>query len=691
VNALGLPRSADLDPLEQVVEALNRQPSLLVLDNLEHLVEEGALLVKMLLERIPALACLVTSRQRLSLAGEQELAVLPLPTPKRSDSPERLLQYASVKLFVDRAQAVRADFQVTAANAGAIAALCDQLEGLPLALELAAARVGVLTPQQMLTHVEKRFGFLVSRQRGAPSRHRTLRGAIDWSYQLLSLELQQFFARLSVFRGGWTLAAAVMVCEEPMALEYMEQLRSCSLILAEELGAGDGDGTEMRFRMLETLREYGQEQLAPLELAALARRHMTYYLTLAEQAAPQRQGPDHRQWLGRIEEEHQNLRAALRWSVESGEAETGLRLAGAVWQYWETRGFWAEGRERVAELLSLPFRAPRTAARAAALHGAGALASDQGDYAAARSLLEQSLEIWRELQDLRGIASSLHLLGIIARHQGDYGAARDLYEESLAIRRTAGDKPGVLFSLRHLGVVFVNQGDRVAARACLQEALGIARDLGDPLGITEILSGLGSMALDEGDCGTARAFHEESLAIRRRSGDLQNLSYSLNSLANVSYCQGDLAEARALFEESLEIQRQLGDKRGVAWSIHSLGAISLTEGEFRAARDLFAESLAIRQTLGDQVGIAECLQGLAEVDSAQGQPERAARLFGAAASLRDALGVPLQPHQRADYDRRVHSTRVALGEELFTADWSEGRAMTHEQAVAYALQSSNHY
>lgn len=359
--ALRLPRAAQLEPLDQLVEALGQQPSLLVLDNFEQLVAGGAILVHELLVRMPSLQCLVTSRQRLDLAGEREFPVQPLPRPGGAGgwAPEQLLAFESVQLFVDRAQAVKPDFQVTAANAAALAELCDRLEGIPLAVELAAARAQLLTPAQMRAQLSRRFDFLVSRRRDVPERHRTLRGALDWSYQLLSPELQRIFAHLSVFRGGWSLEAAEAVClsDDPDRasssaidpLDLLAELRDGSLVLVDEAQEG------FRFRMLETLREYAAEKMAPEESQAVRRRHVAYYMTLAEAGNEALRGPQQAAWLERLDLELPNLRAALTATVEPGagpDPESALRLAGALWRFWSTRGYSREGLETLRGVLS---------------------------------------------------------------------------------------------------------------------------------------------------------------------------------------------------------------------------------------------------------------------------------------------------------------------------------------------------
>jgi predicted ATPase/DNA-binding SARP family transcriptional activator len=720
LDALRLPRSPRAEPLEQVATFLSRQPSLLLLDNFEHLLPDGAAIVETLMERVATLTVLVTSRQRLHVPGEGEFPVPPLPAPQRPYTPEQLCGCDSVRLFLDRSQAVRPDFQVTAGNAAAVAGVCERLEGIPLAIELAAARAWVLAPAQMLERLEQRFELLTRRQYRGDPRHRSLRATLDWSYQLLSPELQPFFTRLSVFRGGWTLTAAEVVCEEPQALDCLEQLRECSLVMAED------SGEEIRFRMLETVREYARAQLGPEELTALEQRAAGYYLALAEEAEPELRGPQGKRWLDRLEREHDNLRAALSWSAEREEAETGLRLAGAVWRFWMERGYWAEGRARLGGLLGLTEPAERTAARAKALNGAGLLACCQGEYATARRLHEESLTISRELGNKWGIAGSLNSLGIVAQGQGEFDMARAFHEESLAISRALGDASSIAHTLLDLGDVAASQGDYQAPRVLLQESLAILRELGDTLGIAEALIALGQHAREQGDCGSARAFLAESLAIHRELDDKSGIAASLNDLGVLAYYEGDdeaawalceeslaiqrelggklgiaysfhiLAKvacrqrkyetARALHQESLTIRREVGEKRGIAWSLTHLGMLSYHQEEYGAARSLLVESLELWRELGIKVGLVEAIEGLAFLAGVHGQPERVARLLGATASIRETIERGQSKVERPECARQLTAARAILGEVAFERAWAEGQAMTLDHVISDALK-----
>jgi predicted ATPase/DNA-binding SARP family transcriptional activator len=723
LRAFRLARTPHLESFEQWGVALSERPTLLVLDSFEHLLPGGAPLVRMLLERVETLTALVTSRQRLGLLAEREFPVTPLPVPVEGLSlrvegptkttstgpstrnPQRstLAQCASIQLFVDRAQAARPDFQVTKANAAAVAALCQRLEGLPLALELAAARAGVLTPAQMVARLSRRFDLLARRGGEADPRHRSLRAALDWSHRLLPLELQRFFASLSVFRGGFTLAAVEAVCGDCgfgsgagaiqnatseirnfTVLESLQQLRECSLLLAEETSGISGHGAaessaggrpvlrrqtdvsrrmsdasgddtrpldrapapceaEMRYRLLETLREYGAAQLAPGEQDRLARRHAEYFLRLAEQGSADREA-----WLEQLTREHDNLRTALDWSLASGEIETSTRLGIALGALWNERHFWAEGRQRLAEILSRlpPHASPQS--RAHLLNQAATLAWAQGDFVEARSMRTESVAIWRTLEDRKALAYSLFFLALVVHEQGDAEAAQRLYEESLLIQRERNDRQGIGFALNNLGL----------------------------------------LAHEQGDHETARALCEQSLALFRELKDNHAAALSLHNLAEVARYQGDRVTARRLGEESLALRRELvpEDRRCISASFNSLGGLALEEGDLEAARSLYARSLVMRRELGEKRGIAECLGGLARVAARLRQPERAARLFGAVAALREVIGAPLPPCDHSDHQRSLSAVRTALGEPAFAAAWARGRGMRLDQAITAALE-----
>ena len=731
LNALGLREEPGRSLTETLTGYLQSRRLLLVLDNCEHLLAACEALAQEVLERCPAVQVLATSREALGLLGEQVYRVPSLRLPDASTgagepNAEAMLSYDAVRLFVERARYQRSDFALTAHNAAAVAQVCVRLEGIPLAIELAAARVRALSVEQIASRLDNRFHLLTGGSRTVLPRQQTLRAAIEWSYALLSAREQALLCRLSVFAGGWGLEAAEGVCGgEGIAgwevLDVLTGLVDKSLVVY-----GEGGGAE-RYRMLEMVRGYGWERLETEgELERWRSRHLDWFLALAEEAERKLAGPEQGEWLERLEEEHDNLRAALGWCREAPEgAAVGQRLAGALWRFWEVRGYLGLGRSSLLEALERDGAGGFTSERGKALNGAGHLANRQSDYVSARVLYEESLAIRRELGDKSGIAHSLHGLGGVAFNQGDYVSAHALYEESLAIRRELGDKSGIAWSLTglgtvatrlgdyvsaqalfeeslslrrelrdkrgiawslsYLGDVATRQGDYVSAQALFEESLAIQRELGDKHGIAWSLSNLGDVAHAQGDDMSAHALHEESLSLRRELGDKSGIALSLHDLGDVAHAQGDDMSAHALHEESLAIYRELGGKYGMALSLHGLGNVAHAQGDDVSAHALFEESLTIRRELGEKYGIALSLEAFAEVASNQARPARAAHLMGAAETLREAIHAPISPSERDKYEHSVSEVRTALGEEAFAAAWSKGGAMTMEQAIAYAL------
>jgi predicted ATPase len=566
-TVLGVREEPGRSLTETLTDYLQPRQVLLVLDNCEHLVEACATLADTLLRSCPNLSILATSQEVLRLSGGREFPVPPLalPDPDEALPVEVLSQYEAVELFIQRAQAARPNFVLDQTNASAVTDICVRLDGLPLAIELAAARIKLLSPQAILARLEDRFKLLRGGARDLPARQRALRATIDWSHDLLDEDEQTLFRRLAVFIGGRTLEGVEAVCsgiEEddrlaPLQIDVLDGLASLvdkSLIQQEE-----GVDGEPRFTMLVTIHQYAAERLEESgEAEALRRRHAEYFLALAEEAEPELTGPEQAAWLERLEEEHDNLRAALRWAEESGEAETGLRLGGALWRFWDVRGHYSEGRERLAALLALSGASGRMAARAKALNGAGNLAWSQSDYAAARSLHEEGLTIRRELGDKRDIALSLNSLGIVARRQGDYAAARSLLEKSLAIERELGNKRGIAMSLNNLGLVAASQDDYAAARSFYEESLTIRRELGDKQGIANSLGNLGEVARDQGDYTAARSLHEESLAICRELGDKLGIAYLLEGFVALAAAQGQPGRALRLAGAAAALREAIG-------------------------------------------------------------------------------------------------------------------------------------
>ena len=646
-SALSVPERPGREMTETLVDALQPKALLLVLDNCEHILAACRDLAAALLRKCPQVRILATSREGLGVPGELLWRVPSLSIPEdisRLPPSEELVLYDAVRLFVDRAAATAQGFTVTRENAAAVAQVCQRLDGIPLAIELAAARVKVLAVEQIATRLDDRFRLLTGGSRTVLPRHQTLRGAIDWSYHLLAEPEQVLLRRLSVFAGGWTLEAAESVCaggnlEAVNVLDRLTSLVDKSLVLAETQHG------EARYRLLETVRQYAWGRLVESNEASEVRtRHRDWYLDLAERVEPKLRGPEQGVWGERLETERDNLRAALEWSkAEEGGAEAWLRLAGALHWFWFQRGYLSEGREWLEAALATS-RSISAPVRAKALCGAGLLAWRQDDIRRAEILLQESLALFRESTDEWGIAFSLHQL---AHVQEDSREAAVLFEDSLARFRKTGDTWGV--------------------------------------GVT--LSCMGMSALSQGDYGRAQTLFEESLPIWRELGDKSELASVLNGLGTVADGQGDNERATVLLEEGLALARQVGSKHQIPYLQFKLGNVALHQGDHVRAGTLYRESLAPIREMGDKSSLARCLEGLAGVACAQGHYEQAARILGAAEALRETTGVQRAPLGQTDYDQCMGSTRAVLGEPAFAAAWAEGRAMTLEQAIEYALSA----
>jgi len=682
-SAIGVREQPGRPLLATVSDYLQARHLLLVLDNCEHLLAACAHLTYTLLSACPRVLILATSREPLGITGETSWRVpsLSAPDPSRLPPPERLPEFDAVRLFVDRATAVLPTFRITSQGAPFLAQICHRLDGIPLAIELAAARVKVLTVEQIARRLDDLFHLLTGGSRTALLRQQTLRATMDWSHALLSPREQTIFRRLSVFAGGWTLDAAETVCASP-PITHDQVFDLLSLLVDKSLVVVDDQGSEKRYRMLEIVRQYAREKLKDVgEDSETRRRHCGWFLDLAEQAEPMLLGPGE-QWLDLLEVEHDNLRAAMELSLRSGEKEAGLRLAGALRRFWMVRGYWTEGRQRLEAALALENGAAPL--RSKALAGAASLAQSQGDYQRAEALSRESLAIQREQQDHRGIADSLNILGIVMLERSDYSTARQFLEESLANGEEAGDRHVMASALINLANVAEHEGAYERAARLCDDSLALFRAIGDKRGSAFALNMLGVLASDHGDDATAQVRFEEGLAMRRELGDRRGIAGSLSQLGLVARKHGDYELARTYYDESLAIQRELGDRRGIATTLRNLGLVAWHQGAVARAAEFLEESLIMRKAQGNRTGIAECLEGLARVAE---PPERAAKLLGAATALREAVGTPLPPAERSDHDRLLEAVRTPLGPEAFAAAWDQGRAMSLEDAVGEALRS----
>jgi len=646
-SAVGLREHPGRPLVDVLLDHLRAKRLLLVLDNCEHLLAACAHLVEALLRGCPHLRLLATSREALAIAGETSYPVSPLtvPDPQRVPPVEDLARYEAIRLFTERACAVLPTFRLTEENAPAVVQVCKHLDGIPLTIEMAAARGKVLPVQEIATRLDDRFRLLTGGSRTAPPRHKTLRAAMDWSYDLLSVEERVLLRRLSVFAGGWGLEAAEAICsgesvEADDILDLLARLVDKSLVIAE---AYDGEG---RFRMLETVRQYSRDRLVESgEEPILSRRHRDRYLGLAVGAERELHGPDQAKWLARLELEHDNLRAALASTEAEGDVEPLLRLAGALWWFWTVRAHYHEGSRWLAAALS----AERTAspgARAKALYGAGVLAWARGDLRQAGQLCAESLGLCRDLGDRTGIAYSLGILGVVAWFQADYARAAALLEECLTLARELGYRWPIAMSLSLLGQIAQYLGDYARAGALVEEGLTLFRQLEDRWGI----------------------------------------AFALLVLGIGAWRQADYGRAAALLEESIALSRDLGDQLLLAWALHDRGIVAFVEGNYARAGALHREALALRRERGEKWTIPDCLEGLADVAAAEGRPDRAARLFAAGESLRRLSGAPRLPADQPKHAGKVAALRTRLGEPSFATAWAQGERMTVEQAIEYALE-----
>ena len=692
--AVGVREEPGRPLVDTLADALRPRRLLLVLDNCEHVLPGAAPAVAALLAACPRLAVLATSRGALRLTGEHEYPVLPLPLPAPPDpvrppTPAALSRCEAVALFAQRAAAVRPDFALTGENAPAVAEVCRRLDGLPLAIELAAAQVKVLPPRALLARLSGRLAVLVGGPRDAPARQQTLRATLDWSHALLDGKERVLFRRLAVFAGGWTLDAAEAVCNcpdgsSPGALPGLGQLLDKSLLRQQEPPDG-----EPRFAMLETVREYALERLEQSgEAAAIRRRHAGHFLAMAERAAPALAGPGQRGWLERLEAEHDNLRAALGWSIAADdESAAALRLAGALGRFWEVRGHLTEGRRWLERALAVGAAAPpRRGRRRSARPGRWPTSKAT----TTRRRAHSSSRAWRSSvrRATRG-ASPRASIGSGA-WPGSTATATWRGRSTSGAWRCVGTVATARAPPRRSATWAVSRPSGATARARAhpsKRVLELRRELGDRGGIATSLSHLGRLALDEGNRAAAGPLLEEALASFRELGDKGGAVMALWRLAELAEAQEDYSRAEALLEERLALLRDLGRTWEAAPEARHLGRTALRRGDLRRATALVCESLAILRERRDERGLAWGVATLAGVAAAAGRHARAARLLGAAAARIDVPGARDLPADRAAHDCALAATRAHLDDGAFAAAWASGQAMTLEQTVAYALEA----
>ena len=689
-QALGLREQGTLPDLTLLASALHERRMLLVLDNFEQVIAAAPHLAA-LLETCPGVKLLVTSREVLHLRAEQQFVALPLAlpalpprTPLQQIDSTALEENPAVQLFLQRAQAAQPDFHLTPGNAATVAEICHRLEGIPLAIELAAPRLKLLSPQALLTRLEGRLQVLTGGARDLPERQRTMRATIAWSYELLSPAEQALFRRLAVFAGGWTLEAAEQVClgagaRRPDILEGLSSLLDKSLLYQEHEGLEEG-----RFRMLYVLREFGLEQLDTQgEGTATREAHATYYLRLSEEANSQLHDCEQKGWWNRLEHEHDNLRAALNWWLEQANApeaaERALRLWWALSQSWFNQSCYREGYANVKRVLAV--RAGVTEAmQVKALLYAAAVLRSVDEVEQAEPLVQEALALARQTGDLSGIAFARLHLGGVAAHQDRYTVAQASFKEAAALARQMGDAWNTGIALKNLVDVLLLMGEYERAQAPAEACLAIFRAQGVPQQIAESLTRLGwSLFVAQADTARATSLVEQGLALAREVGPISSTGWALFLLGLMRRHQGELLEARTLLEESLVSGREARD---LFQRQTRLARLLAQQGELARARALYQENRAFLPTSGCKYLIADYLEGRGMLEAALGVPVAATRLWGAAEVLREAIGAPMYPVDRDEYTQAVAAARTKMSETAFAAAWKEGRALTPEAVLA---------
>lgn len=630
-RALAVNSSGAQSAMEGLLAYLRDREVLLLLDNFEHVVA-AAPLVAELLAGCPGVKVLATSRASLRVRGEQQTLVPTLAVPARTDSVslDDLARVPAVALFVERARAVGSPSTITRGNAPTIAAICQQLDGLPLAIELAASRLAVLSPHALHEQLVHRLLVLTGGPLDLSPHQRTLRSALAWSYDLLPPAAQALFRGIAAFAGGASLAAIEAVCcsagmfgaGDADLLDALTLLVTNHLVVRQE-----GVGGESRFDMLATIREYGGELLSSAgDGSRIERAHAEYCLALAETADTALKGPEQPLWLERLEQEHADLRTALQWAVTWGASDVGLRLAASLWRFWEARGYVREGRLWLETLLGVADDAPEAcspAVRAKALSAAGILAWRLGDCANAGAYHTAALALDRQRADHQRIATDLNNLAAIAHGRGEYERAWELMEASLAIHRQRGDRRAVALLLKNLGAVAFDQGDFARCGSYLDESLLLRRELGDERGIASSLAACAAVALARGEAARAKALFREALAAYRRLGERRGMAIALYNLATLACAEGTLSRARRLCTLSNTVLREVGEEFHRATALKILGKIALAEEDYAQARCHFGEGLEVQRRLSDRLGMAEALVNLALVARAQGDDRHA--------------------------------------------------------------------
>jgi predicted ATPase/DNA-binding XRE family transcriptional regulator len=645
LQALGFVEAPNQSPSKQLMAGIGDKHILIVLDNCEHLIEDVAPLASGLLSACSRLKIIATSREALRVPGEWVYTVPALGIPPKNlpVDVESIPKFSALTLFVERARAANSDFIVDAGNIHAVTSICEQLDGLPLAIELIAARIRLMSPQALLERMNEQFVLSADGMRAVSVRQKTLNNAIGWSYNLLSPEEKNFFARLSIFSGGWTLESAQAICGGDV-LRLTNSIMKKSLITANRIV-----GKETRYRFHETIGQFAREKLRTSgEMKIYCLRHLVFFAEMVVEAERSFKGADHALWYNRLDDEQDNLRAALTWFEGVENAEIRLRFAAGLWRYWKNRGHIGEGRMHLKNILeSIPLGSHRQSpAYARALTASGSLAYYEGDMSYSEQSRKEALAIFRNLDDKTGIADCLNGLGNTAISQGNYDLSSGFYKESLVIRKKLDDK------------------------------WGVARLLGN----------LGLLAYFQSDFIQARSLHLESLALFRELRNEEGVVNELVNLGDVFYCQGDLSIASSFYEESAVIARKLKDQWGLAYAVKGMADVVFKQGDLATASSLFGECITVFHKGADYIGLPFAFESVAALACAKNKLEAATRIFGVADALRKSSNSPLPPPNHDAYQMNLSILHQRLDPGQFEFAWTDGRSMTLDEAVAYALE-----
>jgi predicted ATPase len=684
-ESLGYTFSGSINAQAQLCQYLKGRHILLLLDNLEHLLQDIGLL-SVLLECAPEVKILATSREQLNLRMEWAFAMQGLPIPSNVDL-ETLELNSAAALFLQRARRAKLDFTLSADDLPYIRRICQLVEGLPLGLELAASWVRTISCHEIAQEIENNMDFLSASARDVPPRHRSMRAVFDYSWSLLSVQEQEVLMKLSVFRGSFTRDAAEQVAGA--TLLSLSALVDKSLVWSSR---------EKRYEIHELIRQYAYEQLGRAgKLEETCSRHFAFFLGLAEESRLQLHGTEQIQWLNRLEEDHDNLRAALAWSLRyQGVSENpsleqhkafreSFQLAGALYLFWWRRNHWSEGRAWLQRILDQPAEPAASFEYFRALNAATVLAVEQADHRSGLQLAEKSLALAGQLGDPSLLAYAHLALGTVYWKQKEYASAQDHCKQALELFRMLGARLALASALQTLGRIAMNQNQLDLAQVYLDECVEVFHEFGNTIEFNAALSDRGLLAYLRQEFSAARSYHERSLKLFREAGNKAGIEMSLNRLGDLARCENNYEEADRLYTEAMKVYRETGDKDEIASLLHNLGYVAKQREDTREALALFREALSLQLELDNQAGIAECLAGIAGIFAIHGETERAGRLFGTAETLREAAGVVLWPANQIEYERSMACLRQSIGEVELAAAWEQGRMLSVVQAVGEAL------